>query len=303
MLERLQSYMQYLAAERGLSRNTLESYERDLTQFVAFLKERQVNDPRMVAKPHLTDYLMRLKQQGKSPATVARATVAIRSFFQFLYREKEIDADPSQLLGVPKRERRLPKAMTMEEVERLLDIPDDATPQAARDKAMLELLYATGMRVSELLSLDLSDLQLNMGFVRCFGKGSKERIVPVGKTAIRCLEAYLNGRRAELLNGNSASAVFVNRRGQRLTRQGFWKIVKRRAEEAGIRKVITPHTLRHSFATHLLENGADLRAVQVMLGHADIGTTQIYTHVTHKRMKEVYDWTHPRAKIGKDGRP
>ncbi|KPC99385.1 Tyrosine recombinase XerD [Geobacillus sp. BCO2] len=222
---------------------------------------------------------------------------SIRSFHQFLLREKIAAQDPTVHIETPQFERTLPKVLSVEEVEALLAAPQVSTPFGLRDKAMLELLYATGMRVSELVQLNLSDVHLTMGFVRCYGKGRKERIVPIGRMAIEALAHYLEHGRPQLVNPRrrATEALFLNHYGQRLTRQGFWKILKRLAKEAGIEKELTPHTLRHSFATHLLENGADLRAVQELLGHADISTTQMYTHVTKTRLKDVYKQYHPRA--------
>jgi integrase/recombinase XerD len=302
MKHHLQQYVHYLAVERGLSRNTIESYERDLTGFLDFVS-RQNDGLLQEADKHLiTAYMLHLRQQGKAASSIARTLVAIRSFYRFLTQERIIASDPSQYMQSPRLPRKLPKAITMEEVDRLLSAPREDSPQGSRDKAMLELLYATGMRVSELIGLDVGDVHLRMGFVRCVGKGSKERIIPMGRQAIRYVEHYIVHMRPKLLTGKQAQqALFVNRSGERLTRQGFWKIIKKWADAAGIRQPLSPHTLRHSFATHLLENGADLRAVQEMLGHADISTTQIYTHVTRVRMKEVYNLTHPRAKRDESG--
>lgn len=299
MLSELRTFMHYLSVERGLSKNTLEAYERDLTAFVRELKERGVHTAEATDKNDILYYLARLKQEGKAASTVARTIVSIRAFYQFLARERLIAADPSLHVDSPKLDKKLPKVLNQQEVELLLESPKASTPGGSRDKAMLELLYATGIRVSELIALDVGSINLGMGFVRCVGKGSKERIIPLGRIASQSIDRYVQGMRARLLKpaGPAEPALFVNRNGQRLTRQGFWKIIKQYAREAGIYKDITPHTLRHSFATHLLENGADLRSVQEMLGHADIATTQIYTHVTKSRMKEVYDRTHPRAKL------
>ena len=299
MLGQLQTFIQYLSVERGLAHNTLESYERDLTQYLEFLKESGVASLADTGKTHITAYIGGLRKNGKAAATVSRNLVSIRGFYQFLVRERMLEKDPSQNMELPKQEKRLPKVMSLEEVEQLLDAPSMTSPNGARDKAMLEVLYATGIRVSELISLKLPDVHLGLGYVRCIGKGSKERIIPLGRIAAGALDTYIQSYRYKLLKpGRTAvDALFVNHLGTGMTRQGFWKIIKKYAAQAGIQKEITPHTLRHSFATHLLENGADLRAVQEMLGHADISTTQIYTHVTKKRMKEVYNQTHPRAKM------
>lgn len=298
MMADLQNFMQYLAVERGLARNTLEAYERDLTFYLDYLDKQGIQDLSTSTKHHITGYLQRLRNEGKAVSTVTRTLVSIRAFYQFLVRERLLTNDPSIHMTSPKQVKKLPRAITLQEVERLLSAPQTSTPHGARDKAMLELLYATGMRVTELISLDTGNVHPGMGFVRCIGKGSKERIIPIGRTAIHYLDLYMHSMRPQLLKGGKAeSALFINHLGSRLTRQGFWKIIKKHAAESGITKEITPHTLRHSFATHLLENGADLRAVQEMLGHADISTTQIYTHVTKNRMKELYNRTHPRAKL------
>jgi integrase/recombinase XerD len=288
-------FIQYLSVERGLAKNTLESYGRDLKQFQAYLKEQGITDAAEITRSTLLAYMASLQKKGRASSTVCRNLAAIKSFFRFLLQEEYLVADPTADFESPKTEKRLPKVLTPSEVDTLLDQPMQTMPAGKRDKAMLELLYATGIRVSELVSLDLNDLFLENGFIRCFGKGSKERIVPIGTTAIKFTEDYLNKARNNLMGNKRTQALFVNYHGNRLTRQGFWKILKKYAAEAGIAKDIMPHTLRHSFATHLLENGADLRSVQEMLGHADISTTQIYTHITRNRLKDVYGKTHPRA--------
>jgi len=299
MKESLKLFLHYLSVERGLARNSLEAYERDLTAFLDYLTDKLgLASIEEVSRVHIVSYLMHLREAGRASSTVARTMTSFRGFFKFLVREQRLAADPSVYMESPKTDKKLPKVMNLEEVERLLDAPRRDDPAGIRDKAMLELLYAAGIRVSELVSLNIDDLNLGMGFVRCFGKGSKERIIPLGRMALDWLDRYLQTARPKLLKkGQADKALFLNQNGGRLTRQGFWKIIKHYAREAGIEKDITPHTLRHSFATHLLENGADLRAVQEMLGHADISTTQIYTHVTKVRMKEVYNRTHPRAKM------
>lgn len=297
MKELLQQYIHYLAVEKGLARNTLESYERDLTAYLDALKKLAIHHPDQIRKVEIVKYLASLRDQGKANATINRTLSSIRSFHQFLSRERWAKGDPSEHLETPKLPFRLPKGLTIQEVDKLLAQPDPSTPAGLRDKAMLELLYATGTRVSELLSLQLADIYLAMGFVRCTGKGGKERIIPLGQTAIQIVQTYLDKARPKLVKKTTkdADAVFLNQRGTGLTRQGFWKIIKQYAKQASIRKEITPHTLRHSFATHLIENGADLRSVQEMLGHADISTTQIYTHVAPTKLKEIYSRTHPRA--------
>ncbi len=275
--------------------NTLESYGRDLRQYSQYLERDDESDLDSVSRSTIINYLMHLQTQGKATATIARRLAALKAFYQFLVREKMIKNDPTANLESPKLEKRLPRVLTVVEVERLLAQPSPTEPAGTRDRAMLELLYATGLRVSELVSLDVGDVNLEAGYIRCAGKGSKERIVPLGSLAITSCRDYLLSGRGRLVKDRGEQALFVNHHGHRLTRQGFWKIVKKYADDAKIDKEITPHTLRHSFATHLLENGADLRSVQEMLGHADISTTQIYTHVTKGRLKEVYARAHPRA--------
>jgi integrase/recombinase XerD len=298
MKKHLQTFMQYVSVERGLARNTLESYERDLTLYLEYLNKQDIQMIKETNKSHITHYLLHLKQLGRATSTVSRTMVSIRSFYQFLVRERLLDNDPSLHMNTPKVTRRLPKALNINEVEDLLNSPRMETAHGVRDKAMLEVLYATGIRVSELVSLNVSSVNLGMGFLRVIGKGSKERIIPLGRISIQYLGEYIQTKRNHLIKPHTElDVLFLNHLGTRLTRQGFWKIIKKYAIKAQIIKDITPHTLRHSFATHLLENGADLRSVQEMLGHADISTTQIYTHVTKTRMKEVYDQTHPRAKI------
>jgi integrase/recombinase XerD len=297
MGDQLKDFIHFLIVEKGLAKNTIVSYERDLKSYVHYLNTveniQHLND---VQRVHIVHFLGLLKEQGKSSKTLARHIASLRAFHQFLLRDRVTDHDPSVHIETPKMERTLPKVLNIQEVETLLDSPKQNDHFGIRDKAMLEILYATGIRVSELIGLDLGDVHLTMGFVRCIGKGNKERIIPIGKTAANALKHYLEQGRPFFVNKKQREeALFLNHHGMRLTRQGFWKILKRLAAQAGIQKELTPHTLRHSFATHLLENGADLRAVQEMLGHADISTTQIYTHVTKTRLKDVYSKFHPRA--------
>lgn len=295
MKKLIHEFINYLSVERGLAMNTLESYGRDLRQYSQYLSGGDDSALDSVSRATILNYLMHLQTQGKATATIARRLAALKAFYQFLMREKRIVQDPTANLESPKLEKRLPKVLSVHEVERLLAQPDPGQSAGIRDRAMLELLYATGIRVSELVSLDVTDVNLEMGYIKCAGKGSKERIVPLGSLAIASCRDYLGPARVRLVKDREETALFVNHHGHRLTRQGFWKIVKKYTDDAKIDKEITPHTLRHSFATHLLENGADLRSVQEMLGHADISTTQIYTQVTRGRLKEVYARTHPRA--------
>ncbi len=297
MIDHINDFLHYLLVEKRLSDNTIQSYRRDLNSYIRFLEEKEkienIND---VTRAHIVRFLSSLKDEGKSSRTIARHIASIRSFHQFLFRDKVTDDDPTVHIETPQRELKLPKVLNLEEVDRLLEAPDVTTPLGLRDKAMLELMYAAGVRVSELLSLNLGDIHLSLGFIRCIGKGSKERIIPIGRPAIVAVENYLEKGRPKLVHKKKRTDVlFLNHHGSPLSRQGFWKILKQLAQKAGIQKELTPHTLRHSFATHLLENGADLRSVQEMLGHADISTTQIYTHVTKTRIKDVYSKYHPRA--------
>jgi integrase/recombinase XerD len=297
MEDQLKDFMHFLIVEKGLAKNTIVSYERDLKSYLHYLKNVEsilsLND---VQRIHIVHFLGFLKEQGKSSKTLARHIASVRAFHQFLLRDKATDQDPSVLIETPRLEKSLPKVLSLQEVEVLLETPKQKDHYGIRDKAMLELLYATGIRVSELISLDIENVHLTMGFVRCIGKGNKERIIPIGRTASDSIKLYLDTGRPQFVSKkHREQALFLNHQGNRLTRQGFWKILKKLTKEAGIEKELTPHTLRHSFATHLLENGADLRAVQEMLGHADISTTQIYTHVTKTRLKDVYSKFHPRA--------
>ena len=292
----VEDFFHFLQIERGLAENTIISYRHDLNQYVLFAKEKKaVTDWKQIKRTDIVEFLYSLKENGKSTATIARMISSIRAFHQFLVRDRIVDIDASLHIETPKLDRLFPQILTTEEIDKLLAIKG-TTPLRVRNKAMLELLYATGLRVSELVKLKKTDLHLSMGFVRCMGKGNKERIIPVGDVAKNALEDYLNHARDQLIKRNqSETALFVNHHGKPLSRQGFWKILKTVVQETGITKEITPHTLRHSFATHLLENGADLRSVQEMLGHADISTTQIYTHISKTRLKDMYEQFHPRA--------
>lgn len=295
MEDALRTFIHYLTVEKGLAKNTLTSYESDLNKYVQFLKSIGINKIEHTSREDIIQYIRKLKKAGRANTTISRTLASIRSFYQFLVKEDYIDKDVSALIETPKQEKKLPQALSMQEVDLLLQAPRSSTSLGQRDLAMLELLYATGVRVSELISLKMDDIHLQLGFVKCMGKGSKERIIPLGDHAIKALDHYVHTGRPLLNKTGREKSLFLNHHGRPMSRQGFWKIIKKYAKETGITKEITPHTLRHSFATHLLENGADLRAVQEMLGHADISTTQIYTHVTKVRMKDVYNQAHPRA--------
>lgn len=291
----LDEFIYHLAVERGLAENTLVSYRADLTGYILFCRKQELVSLEQADRDTVMSYLYKLQLDGRSPATISRHLAALRSFYRYAVREGLLQKDPTGDLDSPKLPQKLPRVLTVEEVDLLLGQPLISEPAGIRDKAMLELLYATGIRVSELVSLNLEQAHIKNGFIRCFGKGGKERIVPMGDIAARFLEEYLSRGRNKLTRSHSTKALFVNQHGKRLTRQGFWKIIKKYAHKARITKEITPHTLRHSFATHLLENGADIRSVQEMLGHADISTTQIYTHLTRNKLKEMYNRSHPRA--------
>jgi len=289
------SYLHYLVVEKGLSRNTIESYGRDLRVFLDFVEGRGIRSFRQVTRGDVLAFLKELQGRGLSVRSVSRALVSLRGLFRFLLLEGHLEEDPVEEMEVPRPPRSLPHVLSLQEVERILEAPDPGTPLGVRDRAMLELLYATGMRVSELAGLPPEGVDIQVGFVRVKGKGDKERVIPIGEVARERLDIYLREGRPRLLKGRESPYLFVNRQGRGLSRQGIWKLIKRYALEAGVLTPITPHTLRHSFATHLLERGADLRFVQVMLGHADIGTTQIYTHLNQEYLRKIYQQYHPRA--------
>jgi integrase/recombinase XerD len=280
--------------ERGLSANTLDAYGRDLKRFETSLREGRIA-PGRARRQDLLAHVRSLSQAGLSPKSVARAINTLKVFYRFLLAEGEVKQDPTSDLDAPRTWKSLPRFLTFDEVDRLLAAPDPDKPLGLRDRAMLEVLYATGIRVSELLSLRVEDLNLSVGYLTCLGKGSRERIVPLGRKAIDQLQQYLKRVRGSLVGQNHSPYLFTNRNGAKMSRQGFWKILKAHGRAAGIKRRLSPHVLRHSFATHLLEHGADLRAVQMMLGHADISTTQIYTHVNRERLRRIYHDFHPRA--------
>ena len=291
----ISSFLTHVKVEKGLSSNTVSAYRRDLVKFDVFAQKRKLA-LESVTRDDLVDFLAGLYRMNLESRTVARHLVTLRNFFRFAQSQELIATDPSINLESPKIRRSLPGYLRLEEVERLLEQPDSTTALGLRDRAMLEVLYSTGLRVSELIGLRVSDLDSKVGCVRCIGKGDKERIVPVGRKALSMVEKYLRDARPQLLGKLRGSpTLFVNRRGVSLSRVGVWKILSAYGRRAGLRVSLTPHMLRHSFATHLLERGADLRSVQLMLGHADISTTQIYTHVVEERLKQIYKAHHPRA--------
>ena len=288
----LDQFMNYLRVERGLSANTIVAYNHDLITFFDFLNQRGAA-PLQITQDDLVSFVAEKRPQ-LSARSLARCLVSIRTFYRFCVTEGKIESNPARLLGIPKLYQHLPNILNRDEVEALLSQPDPQTDLGRRDKAMLELLYATGLRVTELVGLKINNINLEAGFIRTMGKGSKERIIPMGTKALDALKEYLQDSRPSFLQKGKLPYLFLNRRGKPLTRQGFWKILKQYALKAGITRKVSPHTLRHSFATHLLEGGADLRSVQIMLGHADISTTQIYTHVARERLKEIHEKYHPR---------
>jgi len=289
-------FLNYLLVEKGLSKKTLESYSRDLIRYFDFLKRESVDTVGENDATFILKHLITMKAESLSARSRARHLVTIRGFYRFLFQEKVIRSDPSRTIDLPKSGLKLPEVLSTEEINILLDSPGTSTPLGLRNTAMLELLYASGLRVSELVNLKIPDINLEAGFVRVFGKGSKERIVPMGSGAMDALREYLASSRPKLLKADLTSPyLFVARAGKPMTRQGFWKLLRKCALEAGLKKKVSPHSLRHSFASHLLEGGADLRAVQVMLGHVDISTTQIYTHVAMERLREIHSKFHPRG--------
>jgi integrase/recombinase XerD len=291
----LDIFVGYLRAERGAAAKTVEAYASDVNRWLEALRERGVREADAIARDHVVDYIQSLSRGGLSARSQARHLASLRVFHRFLVAERLSKSDPTEDVDTPRAIKKLPIFLTLDEVESLLAAPDETTIAGARDKAMIELLYATGLRVSELIRLGLNDVQLGAGYVIAFGKGKKERLVPLGRVAVEKVEAWQSGPRSVMLDGRESRALFVTRNGGPFTRQGFWKLLRQYALKAGIKKPLSPHKLRHSFATHLVERGADLRAVQAMLGHADISTTQIYTHVSTARLHQLYEQHHPRA--------
>ncbi len=302
MKEDIDRFLSYLTVEKGYSENTRQAYHNDLSQLASFVEEnaakhRLIPSWSNFSRQDMTNYMLSLKERNYSATTQARKVAATKSFFSFMVAEGNLKDNPTGNVRSPNVGRPLPKPISVGQVRRLLDQPTKlATPEAKRDRAMLEVLYASGMRVSELVSLNLDDIDTEGGFVRCFGKGRKERLIPIYRQAALAVEEYVKGARPHLLSHNDEKALFLNRRGERLTRQGFWQILKAYAKSAELGKEVTPHTLRHSFATHMLSGGADLRSVQELLGHANISTTQIYTHLTTEHIRRTYEKSHPRAK-------
>jgi integrase/recombinase XerD len=295
MHQSLDRFLHYLIVEKGLSKNTIEAYSHGLNRFLNYLRRKGMEEVREISKLDIREFLLFLKKKGLSSKTLARNLVSIRVFLRFLTEESILSANPAEEIESPKTAKTLPEILSLEEVETLLLQPDTQIPQGMRDRAMLEMLYATGMRVSELTQLQVNHVHLEAGYVLVYGKGSKERIVPIGNEAMKWARRYMGETRERLLKKKESPFLFVNRSGKPMSRQYFWKSIKAYGRRAGIRKRIAPHLIRHSFASHLLERGADLRSVQLMLGHVDISTTQIYTHVTGERLKKIHQRYHPRG--------
>jgi len=292
MEELVREFTEHLFVEKRHSPNTVDGYRRDISRFVTFQPKASLKS---ITPSDIREFLLSLHNQGLSSRSIARSLSALKSFFKYLVEENLISENPVETLETPKIWRKLPHTLSLNEVESLLNQPNTETLLGLRDKAMLEVLYATGVRVSELISLELNDLNLEVGFIRSYGKGGKERVIPLGEVAQSYLKIYLEQSRPKLVKNQNLPALFISRRKMPMTRQAFWKILKQYVLQSGITLKVSPHTLRHAFATHLLERGADLRSVQEMLGHSDISTTQIYTHILQNRMREVFDQCHPRA--------
>jgi len=291
----IDEFMQHILVERGLARNTKDAYERDLLKYTRYLITHRMGQIKKVDRRHITNYLLSLKEKGISPNSISRNLAAVKMFHRYLLRERILEHDITSVIDTPRVWKRIPGYLSMKEVDDLLGAPRSDKRLERRDKAILEMFYATGMRVSEIANVKIGDMNLNMGYIRCFGKGSKERVIPLGRRAIEAIERYRDRDRKKLLSKNDTDTLFISRLGKKMTRLSFWKIIKKYQKRAGIRKDISPHTLRHSFATHLLECGADLRSVQEMLGHTDISTTQIYTAISKDRLKKVHAKFHPRG--------
>jgi len=288
-------YINYLIVEKGLANTTIESYTSDLNKYLLFLKSCKIHQISDTDAAVILKYLLVLRDDGLGVRSRARHLVTLRGFYKFLIQEKILKKDPTRIVDLPKTGVKLPDVLSADEINTILNMPDTTKPRGSRDLAMLELLYAAGLRVSELINVKIQDINLEVGFVRTFGKGSKERIVPIGSHARERINEYLTHARPLLIKNHMSQFLFIARAGKPMTRQGFWKLLKKYATQAGILKRITPHSFRHSFASHLLEGGADLRAVQMMLGHVDISTTQIYTHVARDHLKQLHEKYHPRG--------
>ena len=294
MKELIDSFLDYLSVERALAKNTIVAYRADLNLYLDFIDKRGIIVLSKATKNDIIEFMLFQKAEGISPTSISRRLAAIRMFHRFLARERVLKSDPTTLIDSPKLWKKVPDTLSLNEVEALISQPDVRNQQGARDKAILETLYATGMRVSELSHLKTNNVNLDIGFLRCIGKGNKERIIPLGKKAIHSIDRYLEFSRSHFLKQKTSEFLFISRGGAKLSRQSVWKLIKRYAREAKIKKSIKVHTLRHSFATHLLERGADLRSVQEMLGHSNISTTQIYTHIDKERLKTIHKMFHPR---------
>jgi len=294
MRELIDVFLNYLSVERGLSHNTIVSYRGDLNYYIDFLKARAMDALSKTTKNDITNFMFYQKDKGLAANSIARRLAAIKAFYRFLVRERILKANPASLIDSPKLWKKIPEVLSLNEVDALLGQPNIRNKQGVRDKAILETFYATGMRVSEAVNLKLDNVNLDIGFLRCIGKGNKERVIPVGKKAAASLKRYLEVSRPQLLKKKESEFLFLSRFGKKISRQSLWKLIKKYAKTARIKKPMRPHILRHSFATHLLERGADLRSVQEMLGHSDISTTQIYTHINKERLKTIHRMFHPR---------
>lgn len=294
MKELIDVFLNYLSVERGLSRNTLISYKEDLEFYIDFIENRHIETLSKTSKNEIINFMLSQKDKGLAANSISRRLAAIKMFYRFLVRERILKTDPTSLIDSPKLWKKIPETLSLNEVEDLLSQPNNRDKQGIRDRAILETLYATGMRVSEAANLKVGNVNLDIGFLRCIGKGNKERVIPLGKKAVDSLKRYLENSRPALLKKKESDFLFLNRFGKNISRQSLWKIIKKYAKAARIKKPIRPHILRHSFATHLLERGADLRSVQEMLGHANISTTQIYTHINKDRLKSIHRKFHPR---------
>jgi integrase/recombinase XerD len=294
MKELIDNFLSYLSFERGLAKNTIVSYQGDLNDYMDFLSGISIDALSKTTKNEIVNFMLYQKDKGLSPNSIARRLAAIKVFYRFLVRERLLKSDPSSLIDSPKLWKKIPETLSLNEVDALLAQPDVRDRQGIRDRAILETMYATGMRVSEVTNLKLNNINLDIGFLRCLGKGNKERVIPLGKKAVISIKRYLEASRPRLLKNKESEFLFVSRLGKKISRQSLWKLIKKYARMARIKKPLRPHILRHSFATHLLERGADLRSVQEMLGHSNISTTQIYTHINKDRLKAIHKMFHPR---------